>query len=162
MSEDISKNLALIHLRQGKYLEAAHLYLSVIKSVQAANNSSNNEKLASLYELLALAYLKNKYFEDSINALNKSLEYEPDSLHTLFNLSFVRNEYAVDILNKNQKTVQTIQAAINELEIARGTFSDLAKQNPKPNARVSHSTMKYSRTNSSELENHCAVRETIN
>jgi len=88
-------NLANALYRQGKYDEAGAILDSL------ANKISSPAQKAQLYHNLGNNLLKNKDFENSVNAYKNALKINPNDEDTRYNLS-----YAMEMLKQQQQQKQ--------------------------------------------------------
>jgi Ca-activated chloride channel family protein len=91
-------NLANALYRQGKYDEAGAILDSL------ANKISSPAQKAQLYHNLGNNLLKNKDFENSVNAYKNALKINPNDEDTRYNLS-----YAMEMLKQQQQQQQQKQ-----------------------------------------------------
>lgn len=91
-------NLAASLYKQGKYKEA-ELILDSLR-----DKTRDNSQLSSVYHNLGNNYLKDKQFENSIEAYKKALKLKPDAEDTRYNLS-----YAMKKLQQQQQQQQNQQ-----------------------------------------------------
>lgn len=115
---NVNINLAHVCLLQGRWGEAIHLYQTNLKTIPL---DARGEILASL----ALAFFKNRQFEEAIVTLQRALQCNPSSPILLFNLAYVRQEFAMGILHRQSKTVREIKMAIEELRISEESLNSL-------------------------------------
>ena len=91
-------NLANALYRQGKYDEAGAILDSL------TNKISSPAQKAQLYHNLGNNFLKNKDFENSVNAYKNALKINPNDEDTRYNLS-----YAMEMLKQNKQQQQQQQ-----------------------------------------------------
>ena len=123
-ADDVQINLAHIHLLQGRFADAEHLYLATIKAL--FKHSTNADKVLALYETMALAQMKSRRFEESLGSLCRAVHLDPTSLRCWYNNSIVRGNLAISSMSRAHKSSATIQDNKAQLQIAHALFKHFA------------------------------------
>lgn len=125
LTDDISINLANVHLKQNRFADAEHLYLSALRSAPKSA-LARGEKIAALCEQVAMAQYRNKRTDESVSSLAKALRLEPGNFRLWFNMGVVRHDVATNtIMGKQDKTKTDIQDASMWLDAADRIFTFL-------------------------------------
>jgi hypothetical protein len=114
-------NLANVHLEQGRFVDAEHLYNVTLKSI-ACSHFANSVKLATLSEYAALAQFKNKKADESFRSILRSIHYDPICLRLWYNAAVILHDAAISRKGKEEKSVAVIQDAIHNLQVAKTIF----------------------------------------
>lgn len=138
LSEDISVNLANVHLALNKFVDADHQYQATMKSsVQTSRGSSIRS--SALCEYSAYAQFLGKRNLESVHSLLRAIHLEPANLRRWYNLAVVRSAIAQQTMQKKgstssrsggavagQRTAAEIENSSEELRLAHATFEFLS------------------------------------
>lgn len=135
-ASDVCVNLGHMHMTQGRFVDAIHIYLAALKSLPLSPAVRlQSEVIADVSDCLALSYLKNSQHDDAIRIILKSIHYNPSSLHVWFNLACVKEEFAVKLCKTVPGSINDIRIAIEELEHATVLFKSLKNTSLCPGAK---------------------------
>jgi tetratricopeptide (TPR) repeat protein len=125
-ASDVCVNLGHMHLSQGRYVDAIHIYQATLKSLPTSPAvRMQSEVMGEVSDCLSLSYLKNSQHDDSVRVLLKSLHYDPSRLHDWFNVACVKEELAVKLCRSQTSSISDISLAIGELEHGTVLFRSL-------------------------------------
>lgn len=142
-----------MYLTQNRATDAIHMYQSALKS--AENSYQAMERVTSLNDCLAAAYLRSKHFNEASSICKKVIHLNPTMAHSWFNISLVREENAVDILMRSQRTVKDIEEAMSEFKAASSVFQFLTHD--RSNCVVGKSSLRCSKTKAIDHKIYCDV-----
>lgn len=132
-ASDVCVNLGHMHLSQGRFVDAIHIYQAALKSLPTSPAvRTQSEVMGEVSDCLSLSFLKNSQHDDSVRVLLKSLHYDPSRLHDWFNIACVKEELAVKLCRSHNSTISDISLAIDELEYATNLFKYLKNSNLCP------------------------------
>ncbi len=120
VNDDICCNLANIHVKNGRFVDAEHLYQAAIKS----SSKSLGKFDRKLFEYMAFSQYESKRFEDSIRSLQRCIHIDPAYARSWFNIASVREKFAIDKRSKGSSA--DLKCAIDETKVAQSIFHHLS------------------------------------
>lgn len=121
-AEDISTNLAHVHLFQNKSVDAITLYQSAMKATLASGRASR--QYGPIVECLALARHRSGQYDEAQRVLKQAIHCDPTIPHSWFNFGYVIEKQASSLVSASKKgpMVDEIGTMQRKLETALGVF----------------------------------------
>ena len=143
LSEDICSNLAHVHLAQGRFVDAEHLYQASLKTLPAVSSSSSgglatkgSDKVLAAYECMAFAQYRHGRHSEAIRSLLRSLHGDPSVLRGWFNVGVVRCDLSTTSLYKKSSSVEDMDDGFRQLILAKKLFDVLGKHGALSGANI--------------------------
>ena len=120
VNDNICCNLANIHVKNGRFVDAEHVYQATIKSSSKSLGKFDRQ----LFEYMAYSQYESKRFEDSIRSLQRCIHIDPAYARSWFNIASVREKFAIDKRSKGSSA--DLKCAIDETKVAQSIFHHLS------------------------------------
>jgi len=120
LNDDICCNLANVNVKNGRFIDAEHLYQASIKSASKPLGKFDRK----LYEYMAYSQYESRRFEDSIRTLQRCIHIDPAYARSWFNIASVREKFGVDKRSKGSSL--DLKCAIDETKFAQSIFHHLS------------------------------------
>ena len=168
LSEDICCNLAHVHLAQGRFVDAEHLYQAALKTLPRSSSSSGgsaakqSDRVNSAYECMAFAEFRHGRHVDALNSLLRGLHNDPSNLREWYNVAVVRADVAAQYSKKKSGVVDEVENATENVRLAHRLFHFLhfiAKTSASGTSSRSRTQQPYQLSDVKKKEKDCDEAE---